>query len=108
MGETRIRDSQQLAGNLLRLARRRRGLSQRMLAERAGVAQSTVARIEAHTQQPSLPLLAKVLAAADLELRTRIEDYDSHDDVLDMRRAGRSEAQNRRARRAQDRLVNTG
>jgi transcriptional regulator with XRE-family HTH domain len=68
-------------------------LSQRALADQAGVAPSTIARIEAHAQQPSLPLLAKLLAAADFELRTRIEDYDSHDDILDAQRARRSEAQ---------------
>jgi transcriptional regulator with XRE-family HTH domain len=108
MGPTRAGDSQQLAGNLLRLARTRRGLSQRQLAEAAGVPQSTVARIETHRQQPTLPLLARLLAAADLELRTRLEDYDDHDDVLDARRATTSTADRRRTRQAQDRFAATG
>lgn len=105
MGPTRASDSQQLAGNLVRLARVRRGLSQRQLAELAGVPQSTVARIETHRQQPTLPLLARLLAAADLELRTRLADYDPHDDVLDARRAAMTPAQRRQVRRAQDRIA---
>jgi transcriptional regulator with XRE-family HTH domain len=108
MGPTKTGDSQQLAGNLLRLARTRRGVTQRELAERAGVPQSTVARIETHRQQPTLPLLARLLAAADLELRTRLEDYDDHDDVLDARRAGTSEAQQQRVRQVQDNYAAAG
>jgi transcriptional regulator with XRE-family HTH domain len=108
MGPTRAGDSQQLAGNLLRLARMRRGLSQRQLAEAAGVPQSTIARIETHRQQPTLLLLTRLLAAADLELRTRLEDYDDQDDVLDARRAGRSVAERRRVRQAQDRFAAAG
>jgi transcriptional regulator with XRE-family HTH domain len=108
MGSTRVSDSTQLAGNLLRLARLRRGLSQRQLAETAGVPQSTVARIETHRQQPTLPLLARLLAAADLELRTRLEDYDPHDDVLDARRATATSAEHRRTSGAQDRFAASG
>jgi transcriptional regulator with XRE-family HTH domain len=105
MGPSRELATQQLAGNLLRLARSRRGLSQRQLAELAGVPQSTVGRIETYRQQPTLPLLARLLAAADLELRTRIEDYDRHDDALDAEWERMSAAQRRRARRTQDRFA---
>ncbi|HVA59792.1 MAG TPA: helix-turn-helix transcriptional regulator [Mycobacteriales bacterium] len=105
MGPSRLEASQRLAGNLLRLARLRRGLTQRQLADLASVPQSTIGRIETYRQQPTLPLLAKLLAAADLELRTRIEDYDRHDDVLDAELARMSEAQRRRLRRAQDRFA---
>lgn len=108
MGATKAGDSQQLAGNLLRLARMRRGLSQRQLADLAGVPQSTVARIETHRQQPTLPLLARLLAAADLELRTRLEDYDDHDDVLDSRRAKTPAVARRRIRAAQDKFASAG
>lgn len=83
MGPTTSRHVQRMAGNLLRLGRAQRGWSQRRLASAAGVAHSTVARIESGAVQPSLPLLARLLAAADLELRVRIEPYDDHDDVLD-------------------------
>jgi transcriptional regulator with XRE-family HTH domain len=102
MGPSKVVANQELAGNLLRLARLRRGLSQRQLAELAGVPQSTIGRIETHRQQPTLPLLARLLAAADLELRTRIEDYDDHDDVLDAESSRMSAAQRRRLRRGQD------
>jgi transcriptional regulator with XRE-family HTH domain len=108
MGTTKTGDNQQLAGNLLRLARMRRGLSQRQIAEVAGVPQSTVARIESHRQQPTLPLLARLFAAADLELRTWLEDYDDHDDVLDARRVKRPAAQRRRVRAAQDHFAAAG
>ena len=83
MGPTRRRHSEQLAGNLLRLARAKRGWTQRQLAAAAGVPQSTIARIESGARQPALPMLARLLAAADLDLRTRLEPYDDHDDVLD-------------------------
>lgn len=108
MGMTKAGDSQQLAGNLLRLARMRRGLSQRQLADVAGVPQSTIARIETHRQQPTLPLLARLLAAADLELRTRLEDYDDHDDVLDARRAKTPVATRRKIRATQDQFASAG
>src|SRR3954454_16939786 len=105
MGPSRVAAKQQLAASLLRLARLRRGLSQRQLAELAGVPQSTIGRIETFRQQPTLPLLARLLAAAEFELRTRIEDYDNHDDVLDARRSRMSSTQQRRLRRAQDRFA---
>lgn len=93
MGPTTAGYVQRLAGSLVRLARLETGVSQRELARRAGVAQSTIARIESGSRQPSLPVLARILAAVDLELRVRLEPYDSHDDFYDAedgRRAGRT------------------
>lgn len=84
-GPTTQRYTERLAGNLLRLARAQRGWSQRQLAEAAGVPVSTVARIESGTRQPSLVTISRLLAAADLEMRARLEPYDDHDDVLDAR-----------------------
>lgn len=52
----------------LRAARRRAGCSQRQLAARAGVAESTVAAIESGARTASLPTLSALLAAAGLEL----------------------------------------
>jgi transcriptional regulator with XRE-family HTH domain len=49
---------------LLRYARHRSGLSQRALAERAGVPQSTVGRIEAGHVEPSTATLEQLLRAA--------------------------------------------
>lgn len=46
---------------MLRHARRSAGLSQRELAERAGVPQSTVARIEGGDVDPRVSTLAKLL-----------------------------------------------
>ena len=85
MGVTTKQHVQRMAGNLLRLARARRGWSQRQLAAAAGVAASTVGRIESGAVQPTLPTLARLLAAANAELRVQVLDYDAHDDLLDPR-----------------------
>ena len=83
MGPTKTADTEQVAANLLKLARLDKDLTQRALAEAAGVPHSTVARIESGAMQPTLPLLYRILAAADLEPRIRLDAYDDHDDVLD-------------------------
>ena len=68
-------------------------MSQRELAEAAGLPQSTIARIESGARQPSLPVLARIVAAVDLELRSTVEDYDSHGKVLDAEVARLTRAQ---------------
>lgn len=73
---------QSWAGNVLRVARAKKGLSQRDLAAAAGVPASTIAKIESGHRQPTHPTLARILASIDLALTTRIEPYDDHDDVL--------------------------
>lgn len=83
MGPSTSRFVQRLAGNLLKVARAQTGLSQRDVARMADVPQSTVARIETGARQPSLPALARILAAMDLELRIALAPYDDHDDILD-------------------------
>ncbi len=85
-GPTTAANIEQVAANLLKLARIKAGVSQRQMAQAAGVPQSTVARIESGAMQPTLPLLYRLLAAVDLEPRIRVEAYDDHDDVLDRRR----------------------
>ena len=82
-GRTKAADTEHVAASLLKLARSQKRLSQRALATAAEVPHSTVARIESGAMQPTLPLLYRLLAAADLEPRTRLEPYDDHDDVLD-------------------------
>ena len=65
------------AGQILALARHERGLSQRQLAEQAGVAQSVIARIETGRREPSIPTIDRILAGAGIELQfrlVRIED----------------------------------
>jgi transcriptional regulator with XRE-family HTH domain len=105
MGPTTTAHLERLAGNVLRIARARSGLSQRELAGAAHVPQSTIARIESGTRQPSLPVLARILAAIDLELRITVADYDAHDDILDGDAARLSASQRRERRRAQDEFV---
>lgn len=85
-GPTTVANIEQVAANLLKLARIKAAVTQRQLAESAGVPQSTVARIESGAMQPTLPLLYRLLAAVDLEPRIRLDAYDDHDDVLDRRR----------------------
>jgi transcriptional regulator with XRE-family HTH domain len=94
-----------LAGNLLRRARAEKGLTQRMLALTAGVPQSTVARIESGAQQPSLPLLVRILAAVDLEPRIALAPYDTHDDVLDATEARLSPAEQEARTQEQDEFL---
>ncbi|TCK26519.1 helix-turn-helix domain-containing protein [Pseudonocardia endophytica] len=53
---------------LVRAARRRADTSQREMAEKAGLAASTVGRIEAGSLHPSLAVLEAVLAAAGIRL----------------------------------------
>ena len=57
---------------LCRDARQRAGLSQRALAEAAGVSPSTVARIERGRIEPTLDLLLRLVHACGLELRMRL------------------------------------
>ena len=56
-----------LAGDVLTKARIETGLSQRELALKAGVAQSTVARIESGRTDPGFEMVRKILAAVGLE-----------------------------------------
>ncbi|MEO7043225.1 MAG: helix-turn-helix transcriptional regulator, partial [Gemmatimonadaceae bacterium] len=73
-------------GKLLQTARREARLSQRSLSERAGTAQSVVARIELGLSSPTWSTLETLLEAAGFELRGVIDAVptsDSHmlDDV---------------------------
>jgi transcriptional regulator with XRE-family HTH domain len=92
MGPTTQHHVERLAGNLLRRARAQKGLTQRQVAELAGVPQSSIAKIESGARQPTLPVLTRILVALDLEPRIALEPYDDHDDILDAdasRRTGR-------------------
>lgn len=105
MGPTMSEHVERLAGNLLKMARAKTGMSQRELAETAHVAQSTIARIESGSRQPSLPALAKILAALNLEMRITLADYDTHDDILNAESAKLSAQQQDERRNAQDRFA---
>jgi transcriptional regulator with XRE-family HTH domain len=86
-----------VAAGLVVMAREEAGLSQRELAESAGVAQSEIARIESGKREPSIPTLQRILAGAGLELRFRLAPIDDHDQVLASREARRSGQQKRAA-----------
>lgn len=62
------------AARALRWARRRAGLSQRELAEKSGMPQSTVGRIEAGTVDPRVGTLSRLLRTCgfDLEVEPRL------------------------------------
>jgi transcriptional regulator with XRE-family HTH domain len=73
------------------------GLSQRALAERAGVPATMISAYERDRRQPTMATLLRLLAAAGFELRMHLEPYDSHDDVL-------ARLEGARSRRERDRL----
>jgi len=79
------------AGTLVREARRDADLSVRALAERAGVAYSTVARIEAGRVDPTTGMLTRLLAAAGCELNLVTNPYRGPKiaDLADASGAGR-------------------
>lgn len=104
-GPTTAKNMAHLAANLLKIARIEKGLSQQQLAAAAGVPKSTIGRIETGAMQPTLPLLCRILAAADVELRPRLEPYDDHDDVLDALDARLSAEQREERIAAQDRFL---
>jgi transcriptional regulator with XRE-family HTH domain len=56
------------AGRLVRYTRRRARLTQRALAERAGVPQSAIARIERNAVSPRIDTVTDLLAAAGFSL----------------------------------------
>lgn len=81
---------------LLQLARIRAGLSQRELAERAGVPVTMISAYERDQRQPTLATLLKLLRAAGFDLRLHLAAHDPHDEVLAGLEAGRSEAERQR------------
>ena len=72
-------------GGIVALARLTMNLTQRELAERSGVPQATIARIEAGLVSPRFATLTKILAGAGLEMRIQLAPYDDHDKVLEAR-----------------------
>lgn len=70
------------ASALIRLARRRAGLSQRELARRAGTSQAAVQRYERGLTDPTFSTLERVIGACELELRIQLAPVDDHDRQL--------------------------
>jgi len=67
------------APQMLRYARARAGLSQRALAERSGLAQPAIARIESGKASPRLDSLERLLAACGFRLDVRAAADDGID-----------------------------
>jgi transcriptional regulator with XRE-family HTH domain len=85
-----------VAGSLLALARVRLNLTQRELAARSGVAQSTIARIELGRIDPGFESLQRILASVGLEPRIHLESLDNHDMLLLERHSNRNDVERRR------------
>ncbi|MFY1697669.1 helix-turn-helix domain-containing protein [Solwaraspora sp. WMMA2101] len=66
-----------LIGTTLREERQARLLTQQALADRAGVAQATIARIEQGARTPSLATVERLFAAMGRQLTVGVEDLDS-------------------------------
>jgi transcriptional regulator with XRE-family HTH domain len=64
------------AGQILRESRLRAGLSQRRLAELAGVTQPTIARMEGGLIQPTFERLLELVRACGLDLDVRVVPLD--------------------------------
>lgn len=92
-GPTTAGHVRRVAGNLLKDARLRKGLTQQQVADAAGVPRSTIARIETGVMQPSIPTLDAILISIGLELRLRLDVFDDHDRVLDRLAAANPERQ---------------
>jgi transcriptional regulator with XRE-family HTH domain len=89
-GNSRLAIRTDMLIHLVREARLRAGLSQAELAQRAGVPQSTVGRIESGARVPSTALLEALIDAAGFELRVGLGDEDPGTDSLFERTLRRS------------------
>jgi transcriptional regulator with XRE-family HTH domain len=89
------------ASALVQLARLKAGMSQRELADRAGVPTTMISAYERDKRQPTLETLLRLLRAAGFDLRMRLEAYDPHDDVL----AALEETRTPRQRARRDRQI---
>ncbi len=77
----------------VREARRRAGLTQAALAERAGVPQSTVGRIESGARTPSTEMIERLVRAAGLEVTVSLGEPDPATDSMFERTLRRTPAQ---------------
>ena len=79
--------------NIVREARRRSGLTQAELAERAGVPKSTVGRIESGARVPSTEMVERLVQGAGLNVSASLSDLDPGTDSMFERTLRRSPAQ---------------
>ena len=71
------------AAGLLRLARSKTRLTQSEIAELAGVSQQTISAYETGRMDPTISTLERLLGAAGLEMRIRLEEHGDHDESLE-------------------------
>ena len=65
--------------DLVREARKRAGLTQRELAERAGTTQSAVARLESGRTSPSFDSVLRLIRLCGFRLDVALDPYDDSD-----------------------------
>jgi transcriptional regulator with XRE-family HTH domain len=68
-----------IGNDLVREARRRRGLTQTQLAERAETTQSAIARLESGRTSPSFDDILRLLRLMDLDLDLMLVERDRQD-----------------------------
>jgi transcriptional regulator with XRE-family HTH domain len=68
-----------IGNDLVREARRRAGLSQRELAERAGTTQSAIARLETGRSTPSFDTVLRLVRLCGLDLEVMLVERDESD-----------------------------
>ena len=83
-----------LGPDLIKIARRRAGLSQRELAQRMDLPQSSIARWESGARQPTAEHIAEAVRACDLDVVVSLAPLDRSNDafiweLLDLSVAGR-------------------
>ncbi len=68
--------------HLIRMARRRAGMTQQALAVKAATSQAAISAYEAGRRSPSVETLSRILNAAGFELRMRLAEPDTHPAAL--------------------------
>jgi len=68
-----------IGGELVREARKRAGLTQADLAERAGTTQSAIARLESGRTSPALEQVERLLKLCGFQLVVQLAPYDDSD-----------------------------
>jgi transcriptional regulator with XRE-family HTH domain len=79
--------------HIVREARRRSGLTQAELAERAGVPKSTVGRIESGARVPSTEMVERLVQAAGLSVSVSLAEPDPGTDSMFERTMRRTHAE---------------
>ncbi len=78
-----IRNTRQL-GVAIQKERRRQGLTQTQLAERAGLRQQTISGVESGKPRSQLRVIFDIMAALDLEIQLTLRSAKSGPDLEDI------------------------